>query len=80
MTFENTNLVENFLNYWRITGHQRIGFLYGTYEIYSDVPLGNNLLLEINKIMLHIIQRHHNYSITFYSVRLMWTTLSYRQI
>ncbi|KAK9703054.1 NPL4 family [Popillia japonica] len=40
VTFENTNLVENFLNYWRITGHQRIGFLYGTYEIYSDVPLG----------------------------------------
>ncbi|XP_022916335.1 nuclear protein localization protein 4 homolog isoform X2 [Onthophagus taurus] len=40
VTFENTKLVENFLNYWRITGNQRIGFLYGTYEIHSDVPLG----------------------------------------
>ncbi|XP_056638250.1 nuclear protein localization protein 4 homolog [Diorhabda sublineata] len=40
VTFENTDLVERFLNYWRITGHQRIGFLYGYYEIHSDVPLG----------------------------------------
>ncbi|KAK4874625.1 hypothetical protein RN001_013985 [Aquatica leii] len=38
--FENTHLVERFLNYWRITGHQRIGFLYGNYEIHTDVPLG----------------------------------------
>lgn len=40
VAFENTNLVERFLNYWRSTGHQRIGFLYGTYEIHTDVPLG----------------------------------------
>lgn len=40
VAFENTNLVERFLNYWRVTGHQRIGFLYGTYEIHADVPLG----------------------------------------
>nr|CAG4634776.1 EOG090X05T8 [Alona affinis] len=26
---ENPNLVERFLHYWRVTGHQRIGFLYG---------------------------------------------------
>ncbi|KOC62894.1 Nuclear protein localization protein 4 like protein [Habropoda laboriosa] len=38
--FENPSLVERFLNYWRSTGHQRIGFLYGRYEIHSDVPLG----------------------------------------
>ncbi|XP_055377941.1 nuclear protein localization protein 4 homolog [Condylostylus longicornis] len=38
--FENTALVERFLNYWRTTGHQRMGFLYGTYEQHSDVPLG----------------------------------------
>lgn len=38
--FENSHLVENFLNYWRSTGHQRIGYLYGKYEIHSDVPLG----------------------------------------
>nr|XP_023016684.1 nuclear protein localization protein 4 homolog [Leptinotarsa decemlineata] len=40
VAFENTNLVERFLNYWRVTGHQRIGFLYGSYEIHADVPLG----------------------------------------
>lgn len=40
MTFENTSIVENFLNYWRTTGHQRIGFLYGYYSIHKDVPLG----------------------------------------
>ena len=38
--FENAHLVEQFLNYWRSTGHQRIGFLYGRYEIHTDVPLG----------------------------------------
>ncbi|KAK2581786.1 hypothetical protein KPH14_002264 [Odynerus spinipes] len=38
--FENASLVERFLNYWRSTGHQRIGYLYGKYEIHTDVPLG----------------------------------------
>ncbi|KAK9887863.1 hypothetical protein WA026_000171 [Henosepilachna vigintioctopunctata] len=40
VAFENTNLVERFLYYWRTTGHQRIGILYGVYEIHADVPLG----------------------------------------
>lgn len=38
--FENPSLVERFLNYWRSTGHQRVGFLYGRYEVHTDVPLG----------------------------------------
>lgn len=38
--FENSELVERFLDYWRITGHQRVGFLYGRYEIHPDIPLG----------------------------------------
>ncbi|KZC07238.1 Nuclear protein localization protein 4 like protein, partial [Dufourea novaeangliae] len=38
--FENPTLVERFLNYWRDTGLQRIGYLYGRYEIHTDVPLG----------------------------------------
>ncbi|KAK6643250.1 hypothetical protein RUM43_004755 [Polyplax serrata] len=38
--FENAHLVERFLNYWRSSGFQRVGFLYGRYETHSDVPLG----------------------------------------
>lgn len=40
IVFENTLIVEQFLNYWRTTGHQRIGFLYGYYEKHTGVPLG----------------------------------------
>lgn len=38
--FENTLIVDRFLNYWRTTGHQRAGILYGNYEVFDDVPLG----------------------------------------
>ncbi|CAB4000892.1 nuclear localization 4 homolog [Paramuricea clavata] len=38
--FENPFLVERFLNYWRKTGKQRMGYLYGRYEHHKDVPLG----------------------------------------
>ncbi|XP_046660206.1 nuclear protein localization protein 4 homolog isoform X2 [Homalodisca vitripennis] len=38
--FENAELVERFLQYWRVSGHQRLGFLYGRYETHADVPLG----------------------------------------
>ncbi|XP_054717743.1 nuclear protein localization protein 4 homolog [Uloborus diversus] len=40
IVFENPFLVERFLNYWRCTGHQRVGILYGYYEPHKDVPLG----------------------------------------
>ena len=38
--FENANIVDNFLLFWRTTGRQRLGFLYGRYEVFPDVPLG----------------------------------------
>ncbi|KAF0294004.1 Nuclear protein localization protein 4 [Amphibalanus amphitrite] len=38
--FENPALVERFLNYWRGTGHQRLGLLLGRHEVHKDVPLG----------------------------------------
>lgn len=38
--FEHPAIVERFLAYWRATGHQRVGFLYGRYERHPDVPLG----------------------------------------
>lgn len=40
VVFENRNIVENFLSYWRTTGHQRVGLMYGRYLQHKDVPLG----------------------------------------
>ncbi|XP_013192825.1 nuclear protein localization protein 4 homolog [Amyelois transitella] len=37
---EHPALVERFLAYWRASGHQRVGYLYGRYEPHPDVPLG----------------------------------------
>lgn len=38
--FENSNIVNNFLDFWRVSGKQRIGFLYGKYEHHKEIPLG----------------------------------------
>ncbi|XP_065065958.1 nuclear protein localization protein 4 homolog [Rhopilema esculentum] len=38
--FENSVIVDRFLNYWRKTGYQRFGILYGSYEKHDNVPLG----------------------------------------
>ena len=40
IVFENASIVERFLNFWRTTGNQRIGFLYGRYDRHLNVPLG----------------------------------------
>ncbi|KAF1743144.1 hypothetical protein MXB_2478 [Myxobolus squamalis] len=38
--FENHQEVETFINYWRKTMCQRVGFLYGKYEPMDNIPLG----------------------------------------
>ena len=38
--FENREIVDRYLNYWRMTGNQRMAYLYGRYVPHSDVPLG----------------------------------------
>jgi len=38
--FENASIVDRFLNFWRSTGNQRIGIMYGKYEQHKDTPLG----------------------------------------
>lgn len=45
--FENGQIVEKFINFWRQSGHQRIGFLYGRYETYDGVPLGIKAVVSV---------------------------------
>ncbi|ODV64549.1 nuclear protein localization protein 4 [Ascoidea rubescens DSM 1968] len=40
LEFAHSQIVNNFIESWRITGKQRFGYLYGTYEEYEEVPLG----------------------------------------
>lgn len=38
--FENASIVNNFLDFWRRSSSQRIGYLVGSYEQFAEVPLG----------------------------------------
>lgn len=38
--FENHTTADRFLDFWRKTGSQRIGYLYGRYTEHTDIPLG----------------------------------------
>ena len=38
--FDHPGIVDRFLDGWRRSGRQRIGFLLGKYEVYDHVPLG----------------------------------------
>lgn len=55
--------MEKFLNYWRATGHQRIGFLYGTYEIHTDVPLG--IIIFCNVYAIKLKWKYFSVTLTF---------------
>ena len=38
--FQSSSLLESFIDWWRRTGYQRFGILYGYYAPYDKVPLG----------------------------------------
>ncbi|KAJ3217407.1 nuclear protein localization protein 4 [Dinochytrium kinnereticum] len=38
--FESAATVENFIHFWRQTGYQRFGLMFGRFEQYAEVPLG----------------------------------------
>lgn len=44
--FSSSSIVDTFINSWRQTGEQRIGYLYGRYEQYEGVPLGIKAVVE----------------------------------
>ncbi|KAF8984624.1 nuclear protein localization protein 4 [Entomortierella lignicola] len=44
--FSEASIIDNFINYWRSTGLQRFGYMYGRYEPYPEVPLGIKAVVE----------------------------------
>ncbi|KAI1432402.1 nuclear protein localization protein 4 [Xylaria sp. CBS 124048] len=44
--FSSFELVNRFIDAWRSTGTQRIGYLYGRYAEYTEVPLGVKAIVE----------------------------------